>query len=186
MTVFLLFLLISCILGLIILYSRIQNLSSDFLQELDSTKTTHRHRESQLEHTISSLQESLSNEQKLLRSREWEYELQTGKLSESLKNVESQLKAEILASQKLLSQKKSSEVRLGHIAEKLAPFLDQFDFEPENCIFLGQPLDYISFDEDMITFIEIKSGNSQLNARQRQIRDLVKAKHVSWKEIRIK
>ena len=51
---------------------------------------------------------------------------------------------------------KSSEVRLGHIAETLAPFLDQFDFDPEHCTFLGKPIDYISFGDNEITFIEVK------------------------------
>jgi predicted Holliday junction resolvase-like endonuclease len=87
---------------------------------------------------------------------------------------------------KLTSQKKSSEVRLGHIAETLAPFLDQFEFDPETCVFLGKPIDYISFGDDEITLIEVKSGKSQLNSRQRHIRDQVKAKLVSWKEVRIK
>jgi predicted Holliday junction resolvase-like endonuclease len=87
---------------------------------------------------------------------------------------------------KVTSQKKSSEVRLGHIAETLAPFLDQFDFDPETCVFLGKPIDYISFGDDEITFIEIKSGKSQLNTKQRYIRDQIKSKLVSWKEVRIK
>ena len=89
------------------------------------------------------------------------------------------------AKRKVTSQKKSSEVRLGHIAETLAPFLDQFDFDPENCVFLGKPIDYISFGDDEITFIEVKSGKSQLNSRQRAIRDQVKNKKVFWKEVRI-
>ena len=87
---------------------------------------------------------------------------------------------------KVTSQKKSSEVRLGHIAETLAPFLDQFEFDPETCVFLGKPIDYISFGDDEITLIEVKSGKSQLNSKQRHIRDQVKAKLVSWKEVRIK
>ena len=87
---------------------------------------------------------------------------------------------------KVTSQKKSSEVRLGHIAETLAPFLDQFEFDPETCVFLGRPIDYISFGDDEITFIEVKSGKSQLNSKQRHIRDQVKAKLISWKEVRIK
>ena len=87
---------------------------------------------------------------------------------------------------KILSQKKSSEVRLGHIAETLAPFLDQFDFDPETCTFLGKPIDYISFNDDGITFIEVKSGESQLSSKQKQIKNLVADNKVFWKEVRIK
>jgi predicted Holliday junction resolvase-like endonuclease len=85
-----------------------------------------------------------------------------------------------------LSQKKSSEVRLGNIAEKLAPFLEDFPYNPEDAIFAGQPIDYIVFDHAAVVFVEIKSGNSQLSTKQRRIRDLIKSKCVEWKEIRIK
>jgi predicted Holliday junction resolvase-like endonuclease len=86
---------------------------------------------------------------------------------------------------KLLSQKKSSETRIGHISETLAPFLDHFEFDPENCSFLGKPIDYIAFEEEAITIIEIKSGKAQLSKKQRQVRDLIKDGKVYWKEIRI-
>ena len=107
-------------------------------------------------------------------------------LNERIKELESQLESIIDDKKKITSQKKSSEVRLGNIAETLAPFLDQFDFDPENCVFLGKPIDYISFADDEITLIEVKSGKSQLNSRQRHIRDQVKSNLVAWKEVRIK
>ena len=106
-------------------------------------------------------------------------------LNKQIKDLESELESIIDDKKKITSQKKSSEVRLGHIAETLAPFLDQFDFDPENCVFLGKPIDYISFADDEITLIEVKSGKSQLNSRQRHIRDQVKRNLVAWKEIRI-
>ena len=87
---------------------------------------------------------------------------------------------------KLLSQKKSSEVRLGHISETIAPFLESFEFNPEECAFLGKPIDYISFSKEAITIVEIKSGKAQLTKKQRQIRDLIKDGKVYWKEVRIK
>ena len=107
-------------------------------------------------------------------------------LEKNISDIEDKLEQEIEQRKKVLSQKKSGEVRLGHIAETLAPFLDQFDFDPENCCFMGRPIDYISFGDDEITFIEVKSGNAQLSSKQRHIRDLVKGKLVSWKEVRIK
>ena len=39
---------------------------------------------------------------------------------------------------------------------------------------------------EVITFIEVKTGKSQLSSKQRHIRDLIKNKQVAWKEIRIK
>ena len=86
----------------------------------------------------------------------------------------------------LLSQKKSSEVRLGQISEQLAPFLDQFPFDPKKVQFLGNPIDYIYFGENEIAIIEVKSGNARLSKKQRQIKKLVLGGKVRWKEIRIK
>ena len=92
----------------------------------------------------------------------------------------------ILENKKVLSQKKSSEVITGQIAEKLAPFLSDFEHNPQNAIFLGQPIDYLVFDEEEVVFVEIKSGNAKLTAKQRKIKKLIEDNKVTWKEIRIK
>jgi len=102
-----------------------------------------------------------------------------------IENLEKNLYNEEQSRKTTLSQKKSSEVRLGHIAEKLAPFLEDFPYSPEDATFLGQPIDYIVFDDSSIVFVEIKTGKSKLSAKQRHIRDLIKNKFVEWKEIRI-
>ena len=86
---------------------------------------------------------------------------------------------------KILSQKKSTEVRTGYLIEKVSPFLKQFPYEPQKTTYLGMPIDYICFDEDKITFIEIKSGNARLTKKQKEIKNLVTQKEVYWDEIRI-
>jgi len=130
-------------------------------------------------------QEYFSKQQNSIEDYKKELEHKQFYLIQSNKDLEEKLAEETEKLKKLTHQKKSSEVRLGHIAETLAPFLDQFDFEPEQCSFLGKPIDYVSFGDDEITFIEVKSGKSQLNSKQRHIRDQVKDKLVKWKEIRI-
>ena len=141
--------------------------------------------------------DNLHNEINLLKNKSTELNIQNNNLQKAYSDLEkdyiknkNDLENQIFEiseqKKKVTSQKKSSEVRLGHIAETLAPFLDQFDFDPETCVFLGKPIDYISFGDDEITLIEVKSGKSQLNSKQRHIRDQVKAKLVSWKEVRIK
>ena len=130
-------------------------------------------------------QEYFSKQQNSIEDYKKELEHKQFYLIQSNQNLEEKLAEETEKLKKLTHQKKSSEVRLGHIAETLAPFLDQFDFEPEQCSFLGKPIDYVSFGDDEITFIEVKSGKSQLNSKQRHIRDQVKDKLVKWKEIRI-
>lgn len=143
-------------------------------------------KENQHRLSMESLKESFDHERKSIeekkveiQTKEKDFQIAVAKLTEDLEE-QKELKS------KVTSQKKSSEVRLGHIAETLAPFLDQFEFEPEECCFLGKPIDYVSFGEEEITFIEVKSGQSQLSTKQRKIRDQVKAGKVSWKEVRIK
>ena len=171
MTFFLSFLLILCIFCCIILYSN--NKESQF-EHKDLIRDNQK-----LASTNQELNASVDLIKKWGLDREKELCGQISSLETTLSQTENLRKT-------TLSQKKSSEVRLGHIAETLAPFLDQFDFDPENCVFLGKPIDYISFDDDAITLIEVKSGKSQLSSKQRHIRDLVKSNQVNWKEIRIK
>jgi predicted Holliday junction resolvase-like endonuclease len=74
----------------------------------------------------------------------------------------------------------------GQVAETLAPFLKTMEeFNPRNLKFLGMPIDYISFEEDGIYFIEVKSANASLTQKQRRIRELIKNKKVYFKEVRI-
>ena len=136
-------------------------------------------REDNLTKIINELQTSIPKDRE-------DFEKRNGLQAQRIKELEEKLNNETEARKKVLSQKKSGEVRLGHIAETLAPFLDQFEFDPERCSFMGKPIDYISFGDDEITFIEVKSGNAQLNQRQRQIKKLVEQKAISWKEVRIK
>jgi len=87
---------------------------------------------------------------------------------------------------KVLSQKKSSEVVTGQIAEKLVPFLKNFNHNPRDATFCGSPIDYVIFGPDQITILEIKTGNSRLTKKQRHIKSLVQNGDVVWEEIRIK
>lgn len=89
------------------------------------------------------------------------------------------------ANAKIISQKKSSEVRLGQISEHLVPFLEEFKYDPKNIKFLGQPIDYICFEQDKIVFLEIKTGEAQLSPKQRNIKSLIENKQVYWDEFRL-
>ena len=160
--------------------------ASSLKDQLNTTKASSDLRESKLHETILGLQDVLSEEQKSIKAKELELKTKEAQHLKSIATVEKTLEEETESRKKTLSQKKSSEVRLGHIAEKLAPFLEDFTFNPEDATFLGKPIDYIVFEDEIITFVEIKSGKSQLNSKQRHIRDLIKNKQVAWKEIRIK
>ncbi len=86
---------------------------------------------------------------------------------------------------KLLSQKKSSEVRTGKIAEQISPFLSDYPLDPRTARFIGDPIDFVHFDEEKVTFVEVKSGKSQLSKKQRHIRDLIKEGKVEFTIYRV-
>lgn len=89
----------------------------------------------------------------------------------------------------ILSQKKSSETRLGQIGENLIPFLADFPYDPKCAHFLGNPIDYIIFDSNShdpaIVFLEIKTGNSKLSNNQKLIRNLIMTGKVRFEELRL-
>lgn len=85
----------------------------------------------------------------------------------------------------LLHQKKSSEVRLGKIAENMAPFVEDWPWEPNQFRFLGSPIDGINFSLDEITFVEIKSGKSRLSLTQKHIKNLIKMGKVKFATFRV-
>jgi predicted Holliday junction resolvase-like endonuclease len=106
-------------------------------------------------------------------------------LATQLIDTRLKLKQSKLLYDKLLSQKKSSEVRLGQISENLAPFLAEFKYNPKKCHFLGNPIDYIIFEDDKIVFLEIKSGESRLSDTQKNIKKIIESKEVYFDTMRI-
>ena len=88
--------------------------------------------------------------------------------------------------EKLRFDYRSKVVKHGKNWENFVPFMPDFEkiANKDNFVFLGMPIDGISFDDDNIKFIEIKTGTSQLNQKQRKIRDMVRDKKVKWHELR--
>lgn len=96
------------------------------------------------------------------------------------------LSDQIEANMLLLSQKKSSEVRLGQIAEQMAPFLDNFKYNPKKAHFIGNPIDYVIFEDDEVVFLEVKSGDSRMSKKQRDIKDMISDGKVRFETMQIK
>ncbi len=82
------------------------------------------------------------------------------------------------------------------VLERFSPLMDSFPFDPHDAVWIGSPIDYLVFDGlskgrregspvKRVILVEVKSGESRLNKRQRQIRDLVKQGKVQWSEVRI-
>ena len=82
--------------------------------------------------------------------------------------------------------KQSRAVNRGLVAEQLAPHMAGFAYNPKDCVFLGRPVDYVVFSGldagklDRIVLLEVKTGESGMNARERQVRDAVLAGRVGY------
>ena len=87
----------------------------------------------------------------------------------------------------------------GQIGEQFTPFITDFPYNPSDCRFMGEPIDYVIFQnlhecadgnvpiEDVQLIIaEVKTGNARLNQRQKIIKQVIENGQVSFKELRIK
>lgn len=86
---------------------------------------------------------------------------------------------------------RSKAVIVGKVTEHLIPHMPLFPYNPKDARFIGSPVDLIVFDgadegelRDII-FLEIKTGDSGLSHRQRQIRGAIQAGRVLWRELRV-
>lgn len=87
--------------------------------------------------------------------------------------------------------KRSKEVIKGKTTEHLIPYMEDFKYNPSDCRFMGSPIDIIVFDglsEGELTeiiFLEIKAGkHASLSKRERQVRDVIKCREISWRMIK--
>ena len=88
----------------------------------------------------------------------------------------------------LKSQKGSKAVGIGFIYERLAPTLDGFTFNKNDCRSMFDPIDYVIFEGlsekqkvEKIIFMDIKSGKARLSQKQRKIKEAVDNKRVQFK-----
>lgn len=110
---------------------------------------------------------------------------ETSRLSEecAATHNENSLLAEEL--RELRSQQQSKSVRLGQLTEQVIPLHVDFGIDYKCLVPMFRPIDYIAFQEDRITFIEIKMGTSQLSQKQKNIKRLIEENKVYFKEIRV-
>ena len=88
--------------------------------------------------------------------------------------------------------RRSRAVLGGLVGEQLAPFLPDLPCNPGDARFIGKPVDFIAFPgcaegkpvKDVL-LIEVKSGESRLSEREREIKAAVKAGRVHYVEYRL-
>lgn len=87
---------------------------------------------------------------------------------------------------------RSSRTLSGKTLERLIPFLENFEYDPHDIRWMGDPIDFVIFDgsssEDgpkQIVFCEVKSGDSKLTKKQNRIKELIENKKVKWYEFKM-
>ena len=84
---------------------------------------------------------------------------------------------------------KAKTVGVGKMVENLVPILPGFPYAPHDCRTLFNPIDLVVFNGltgsgvDSLVFVEIKSGSSRINKRQRLIRDAIREGQVEFEEM---
>lgn len=108
-------------------------------------------------------------------------------LISSSEELKKELEKEISKNAEILSQKKSSETKMGMVSENILPILSQFPYDSQNLRHLGSPIDYIYFDFENaeLIFLEVKSGNAQESKRQKIVKNAITAGKVFYEEVRI-
>ena len=82
----------------------------------------------------------------------------------------------------------TNSVNMGFILERLAPVLEHFPFDKNDCRSLFDPIDYVIFEGlqktgkvQKIFFVDIKSGKAKLKANQKAIKQMIEQKKVEFK-----
>ncbi|MCQ2575576.1 MAG: Holliday junction resolvase [Treponema sp.] len=88
--------------------------------------------------------------------------------------------------------KRSKAVRGGQTAEQFAPFNENFPCNPADAKFLGKPVDYVAFKGleesdkvEEILLIEIKTGESKLSSREKEIKKAVQEGRFRYVELKL-
>ncbi len=85
--------------------------------------------------------------------------------------------------------KKSESVIKGQTIEHFAPFILDNWINPDEVVFVGSPIDLISFtdidssDNIKIEFLEIKTGRSYLSKKQKNIKEAIDNNRVFFKTV---
>ena len=86
---------------------------------------------------------------------------------------------------------RSRAVSFGKTIEHYVPFMENFPVDPKDVQFFGKPIDYIAFanrgskKKCAVHFIEVKSGESNLNNHQYNIRQAIREGRIHWHEFNV-
>ena len=77
--------------------------------------------------------------------------------------------------------------KFGRVFQMWAPLSQKFTQEErDNFVFINSFVDGVIFKKDEIVFIEFKTNGAVLTENQKRIRDIIKNKKVTFREVRFK
>ncbi len=82
--------------------------------------------------------------------------------------------------------KRSLSARYGRMSEQFFPFMKGYPHDPQGFRFLGTPVDGVQFGKDRVVFVEFKSGDSRLSAKQKEIQEIVRKGKVGFEVVSIR
>lgn len=95
---------------------------------------------------------------------------------------------QLTAKKKQKTENTTQSVNMGFMLERLAPALEEFRFNKNDCRSLFDPIDYVIFEGlhkngkvQKIFFIDIKSGAAKLKKNQKAIKAKIEEKKVQFK-----
>jgi predicted Holliday junction resolvase-like endonuclease len=88
---------------------------------------------------------------------------------------------------------KQRSVTKGRMAEQLAPLLPEFKYNPSDARFLGNPIDYIIFEnlhkegEEPINIVllDVKTGKASLNRNERLIEKAANERRIKFETLQL-
>jgi predicted Holliday junction resolvase-like endonuclease len=88
---------------------------------------------------------------------------------------------------------KQRSVIKGKVAEQLAPLLPEFKYNPSDARFLGDPIDYIIFEnlhkggEEPINIVllDVKTGKASLNRNERLIENAANERRIKFETLQL-
>lgn len=86
----------------------------------------------------------------------------------------------------------------GQMGERFTPFMQGFEYNPSDCRFLGEPIDYVIFNNlhecsegrvpleaVELIIVDVKTGNARLSLRQKIMREVINNGQVRFETLRI-
>lgn len=99
---------------------------------------------------------------------------------------------EILQAEREDAVKRSRATLTGQFSEQISPYFPDFPYSPTEARFIGKPIDFVIFkgadtnEIKEVIFLEIKSGNSQLNKQEKNLKETILKGKVKWDEYKPK